>query len=170
NCGDGGYPRHVDEMSSSKHRYTHQNFRYRGRNSSYGTDVRYRPDGLMNGNRQNFQTNGSQQYRGHMRVFNNSRGRPRPNGQSYPHKYQSQQQQQQHYLTKWWKISIPGAGQVGKDRVLSTLKVHLPRPFQHYNYFIERDTNKGIFFVNSKEEADMLKRASGKILIQNSET
>jgi hypothetical protein len=34
---------------------------------------------------------------------------------------------------KWWRVSIPHAGTIGKERVMSTLKVHVSRPFQPYN-------------------------------------
>jgi hypothetical protein len=35
--------------------------------------------------------------------------------------------------TKWWRVSIPQAGAIGKERVMSTLKVHCARQFQHYH-------------------------------------
>ncbi|CAF2403236.1 unnamed protein product [Rotaria sp. Silwood2] len=69
--------------------------------------------------------------------------------------------------SKWWRISIPQAGAIGKERVMSTLKVNCLRQFQPYHYFIDRDTNTGVFFVNDQRDADMLKRANRKIEIQN---
>ncbi|CAF2033580.1 unnamed protein product [Rotaria magnacalcarata] len=68
---------------------------------------------------------------------------------------------------RWWRISIPQAGAIGKERVLSTLKANCPRQFQPYHYFIDSDTNTGVFFINSQQDADMLKRANRKIEIQN---
>ena len=34
---------------------------------------------------------------------------------------------------KWWRVSIPQAGSIGKERVMSTLKVHCLRQFQPYH-------------------------------------
>ena len=34
---------------------------------------------------------------------------------------------------KWWRVSIPQAGAIGKERVMSTLKVHCARQFQPYH-------------------------------------
>ncbi|CAF0843293.1 unnamed protein product [Rotaria sordida] len=72
-----------------------------------------------------------------------------------------------HNQPRWWRISIPQAGAIGKERVMSTLKVNCLRQFQPYHYFIDRDTNTGVFFVNSQQDADMLKRANRKIEVQN---
>ena len=33
----------------------------------------------------------------------------------------------------WWRVSIPQAGTIGKERVMSTLKVHCARQFQPYH-------------------------------------
>ncbi|CAF1369398.1 unnamed protein product [Adineta steineri] len=71
---------------------------------------------------------------------------------------------------KWWRVSIPQAGAIGKDLVMSTLKAHFTRQLLPYHYFIDRETNMGVFFVNSQQDADMLKRANRKIDIQNSGT
>ncbi len=35
--------------------------------------------------------------------------------------------------TKWWRISIPQAGTLGKDRVMTTLKGYCDREFQAYH-------------------------------------
>jgi hypothetical protein len=35
--------------------------------------------------------------------------------------------------TKWWRISIPQAGAIGKERVMSTLKGSCARQFQPYH-------------------------------------
>jgi hypothetical protein len=53
---------------------------------------------------------------------------------------------------------------------MSTLKGSCPRQFQPYHYFIDRDTNTGVFFVNNQQDADMLRRANRKIEIQNGGT
>ena len=40
---------------------------------------------------------------------------------------------------RWWRVSIPQAGAIGKDRVMSTLKGSCPRQFQpyHVNCFVK---------------------------------
>ncbi|CAF0983370.1 unnamed protein product [Rotaria sp. Silwood1] len=81
--------------------------------------------------------------------------------------YPSRMNDRDNNQIKWWRISIPQAGAIGKERVMSTLKVNCLRQFQPYHYFIDRDTNTGVFFVHDREEADMLKRANRKIEIQN---
>jgi hypothetical protein len=35
--------------------------------------------------------------------------------------------------TKWWRVSIPQAGAIGKERVMSTLKAHFSRQLQPYH-------------------------------------
>lgn len=34
---------------------------------------------------------------------------------------------------KWWRVSIPQAGDIGKDRVMSTIKGYCDRDFQPYH-------------------------------------
>jgi hypothetical protein len=34
---------------------------------------------------------------------------------------------------RWWRVSIPQAGTIGKDRVMSTLQAHCIRQFQAYH-------------------------------------
>ncbi len=34
---------------------------------------------------------------------------------------------------KWWRVSIPQAGAIGKERVMSTLLANCARQFQHYH-------------------------------------
>ncbi|CAF1350103.1 unnamed protein product [Rotaria sp. Silwood1] len=67
----------------------------------------------------------------------------------------------------WWRIAIQQAGEIGKERVMSTLKAHCPRQFQPYHYFIDPHTKAGVFFVHYQQDADMIKRANGKIEVQN---
>ncbi|CAF0839800.1 unnamed protein product [Rotaria sordida] len=69
--------------------------------------------------------------------------------------------------TGWWRVTIQQAGTIGKERVMSTLKAHCPRQFQPYHYFIDPHTKAGVFFVNNQQDADMMKRANGKIEVQN---
>ncbi|CAF3919959.1 unnamed protein product [Rotaria sp. Silwood2] len=69
--------------------------------------------------------------------------------------------------TGWWRVTIQQAGIIGKERVMSTLKAHCPRQFQPYHYFIDPHTKAGVFFVNNQHDADMIKRANGKIEVQN---
>ena len=35
--------------------------------------------------------------------------------------------------TRWWRVSIPQAGSIGKERVMSTLRAHCIRQFQPYH-------------------------------------
>ncbi|CAF1624319.1 unnamed protein product [Adineta ricciae] len=67
----------------------------------------------------------------------------------------------------WWRISIPQAGTMGKAVVMAALKAHFTRQLLPYHYFIDRDTNMGVFFVNNQQDADMLKRANKKVEVQN---
>lgn len=69
--------------------------------------------------------------------------------------------------TKWWRVSIPQAGTLGKERVMTTLRGSSVRQFQPYHYFIDRDSNSGVFFVNSQQDADMLKRMNRKVEVPN---
>ncbi|CAF1209531.1 unnamed protein product [Didymodactylos carnosus] len=172
----GGYRHHTDPTSSGYYKGS-QNVRYRTRGGPSGRGRgNRRPtddvDSLTVSISDNLTTDTSvRNFRG--RVVNSTHrggggfGGPRPVGLFNKHTNQSQARQNQ---TGWWRVSIPKAGHIGKDRVMSILKVHTSRQFQPYHYFIDRDTNMGVFFVNSREEADMLKRANGKLSAQNSET
>ncbi|CAF1618975.1 unnamed protein product [Adineta ricciae] len=66
----------------------------------------------------------------------------------------------------WWRIMVQDAGNIGKERVMTALRTYCPRQFQAYHYYIEQKNKAGIFFVNSQQDADMLKRASGKLEVQ----
>jgi hypothetical protein len=61
-------------------------------------------------------------------VVNRGRGRGRDQGRrnTYP---QAQPQPQ----TGWWRVTIQQAGTIGKERVMSSLKAHCTRQFQHYH-------------------------------------
>ncbi|CAF0720314.1 unnamed protein product [Adineta steineri] len=97
-----------------------------------------------------------------------SRGRgPRSTRGRHQTRSNPQLRHSQNNQTGWWRITIQQAGTIGKDRVMSTLKAHCPRQFQPYHYFIDSNTKAGVFFVNSQQDADMLKRANGKVEVQS---
>ncbi len=56
---------------------------------------------------------------------------PRP--RSHPQFIRSDGRRDDGGDTKWWRISIPQAGAIGKERVMSTLKGSCPRQFQPYH-------------------------------------
>ncbi|UJR20686.1 hypothetical protein I4U23_023808 [Adineta vaga] len=113
----------------------------------------------------NLTTDGSNTHNPLMRGrLGNSRTRPHQ-----IHPTGSRLQDRENNQTKWWRISISRAGVVGKTAVMAALKAYFPRQLLPYHYFIDRDTNTGVFFVNNQQDADMLKRANRKVTIQNSE-
>lgn len=69
--------------------------------------------------------------------------------------------------TQWWRVSIPQAGTIGKETVMTKLRGASVRQFQPYHYFIDRDSNGGIFFVNSQQEANMLRQMNRKVDVPN---
>ena len=58
-----------------------------------------------------------------------------PRGRPYPQLIRSMdnRRDRDESDTKWWRISIPQAGAIGKERVMSTLKGSCPRQFQPYH-------------------------------------
>ncbi|UJR28966.1 hypothetical protein I4U23_010183 [Adineta vaga] len=96
-----------------------------------------------------------------------SRGRMgKPNGNRRPVRSTPQLRHPQHNQTGWWRITIQDAGNIGKERVITALRAHCPRQFLPYHYHIDSKHKAGIFFVNSQQDADMIKRANGKVEVQ----
>lgn len=66
-------------------------------------------------------------------IVHRGRGRGRDRDQSRRHPQPPIQAQSQ---TGWWRITIPQAGTIGKERVMSSLKAHCTRQFQPYHVTI----------------------------------